>query len=150
MDFPPVVSSSCILSFSFWRVRFSLPSHFPSPNTVAEVYRFCPRIHGTLVYRIDVHACLLILREKSTLYGLILDCTFIDFVEKFPPVRLFHPARLLILVIHQQSLEFMVTFWGKTSIFHKGKTSIFHKFKPLDSHESAVFFKIYLFFYSKV
>ena len=92
----------------------------------------------TLVYRIDVHACLLILREKSTLYGLILDCTFIDFEGKFPPVRLFHPARLLILVIHQQSLEFMVTFWGKTSIFCK--------FKPLDSHESAVSFKMYPFF----
>ena len=54
----------------------------------------------TLVYRIDVHARLLILRKKSTLYGLILDCTFIDFEEKFPPARLFHPARLLILVIH--------------------------------------------------
>ena len=54
----------------------------------------------TLVYWIDVHARLLILREKSTLYGLILDCTFIDFEEKFPPARLFHPARLLILVIY--------------------------------------------------
>ena len=35
--------------FQFWRVRFSLPSHFPSPNTVAEIYRFCPKIHGRFV-----------------------------------------------------------------------------------------------------
>ena len=53
---------------------------------------------STLVYRIDVHARLLILRKKFPLYGLILVCTFIDFEEKFPPARLFHPARLLILV----------------------------------------------------
>ena len=57
-----------------------------------------------------MHARLLILRKKSTLYGLILDCTFIDleekihpvqfidFEEKFPPASLFHPARLLELV----------------------------------------------------
>ena len=43
-------------------------------------------------------ARLLILRKKFPLYGLILVCTFIDFEEKFPPARLFHPARLLILV----------------------------------------------------
>ena len=49
----------------------------------------------TLVYRIDVHARLLILRKKSPLHGLILVCTFIDFEKKFPPVRLFCPARLL-------------------------------------------------------
>ena len=61
---------------------------------------FCKQEVCTLVYRIDVHARLLILRKKSTLYGLILDCTFIDFEEKFPPARLFHPARLLILVIY--------------------------------------------------
>ena len=35
--------------FQFWRVRFSLPSHFPSPNTVAEIYRFCPKIQGRFV-----------------------------------------------------------------------------------------------------
>ena len=52
----------------------------------------------TLVYRIDVHARLLILRKKSPLYGLILVCTFIDFQKKFPPARLFHPARLLVLI----------------------------------------------------
>ena len=35
--------------FQFWRARFSLPSHFPSPNTVAGIYRFCPKIHGRFV-----------------------------------------------------------------------------------------------------
>ena len=49
----------------------------------------------TLVYRIDVHARLLILREKSPLHGLILVCTFIDFEKIFPPARLFCPARLM-------------------------------------------------------
>ena len=39
----------------------------------------------TLVYRIDVHARLLILRKKSPLHSLILVCTFIDFEKKFPP-----------------------------------------------------------------
>ena len=48
----------------------------------------------TLVYRIDLHARLLILRKKSPLHGLILVCTIIDFEEKFPPARLFIPARL--------------------------------------------------------
>ena len=43
----------------------------------------------TLVYRIDVHARLLILRKKSPLHGLIWVCTFIDFEKKFPPARLF-------------------------------------------------------------
>ena len=41
---------------------------------------------------------LLILRKNSPLHGLILVCTFIDFEKKFPPARLFHPARLLVLV----------------------------------------------------
>ena len=50
---------------------------------------------GTLVYRIDVHARLLILREKSPLHGLILVCTFIDFEKKFPPARLLCPTRLM-------------------------------------------------------
>ena len=50
----------------------------------------------TLVYRIDVHARLLILRKKSPLHGLILVCTFIDFEKKLPPARLFHPARLFV------------------------------------------------------
>ena len=53
----------------------------------------------TLVYRIDVHARLLILRRNSPLHGLILVCTFIDFEKKFPPARLFHPARLLVMVL---------------------------------------------------
>ena len=39
---------------------------------------------GTLVYRIDVHARLLILRKNFPLYGLILVCTFIVFEKKFP------------------------------------------------------------------
>ena len=50
------------------------------------------------MYRIDVHARLLILRKKSPLYGLISVCTFIYFEKKFPPARLFHPACLLVLV----------------------------------------------------
>ena len=54
---------------------------------------------STLVCRIDVHARLLILRKKSPLHGLIWVCTFIDFEKKFPPARLFHPARLLVLVL---------------------------------------------------
>ena len=37
-------------------------------------------------------------KKKSPLYGLILVCKFIDFKKKFPPARLFHPARLLVLV----------------------------------------------------
>ena len=49
------------------------------------------------MYRIDVHARLLILRKKSPLQGLILVCTFINFEKKFPPACLFHPARLLLL-----------------------------------------------------
>ena len=37
-------------------------------------------------------------KKKSLLHGPILVCTFIDFEEKFPPARLFHTARLLVLV----------------------------------------------------
>ena len=55
---------------------------------------------STLVYRIVVHARLLILRKKSTLHGLIWVCTFIDFEKTFPPARLFHPARLLVSTIN--------------------------------------------------
>ena len=40
-------------------------------------------------------AHLLILRKNSPLHGLILVCTFIDFEKKFPPARLFCPARLM-------------------------------------------------------
>ena len=54
------------------------------------------QLTGTLVYRIDVHARLLILRKNFPLHSLILVCTFIDFEKKFPPARLFHPARLFI------------------------------------------------------
>ena len=54
----------------------------------------------TLVYRIDVHARLLILTKKSPLHGLILVCMIIDFEEKFPPARLLHTARVLVFVLH--------------------------------------------------
>ena len=55
----------------------------------------------TLVCRINVHARLSILRKKSPLHGLTWVCTFIDFEKKFPPARLFHPARLLVLVQYE-------------------------------------------------
>ena len=57
----------------------------------------CKVIH-TLVYRIDVHARLLILRKNSPLHGLILVCTFIDFEKIFPPARLFilHSSPILV------------------------------------------------------
>ena len=51
--------------------------------------------HSTLVCRIDVNACVLILRKNSPLHGIIWVCTFIDFEKKFPPARLFWPARLM-------------------------------------------------------
>ena len=67
----------------------------------------------TLVYRIDVHARLLILRKKSPLHGLILVCTFIAFEKKVPPARLFHPARLLVLVCSKlvQKVLALCYFW---------------------------------------
>ena len=54
----------------------------------------------TLVYRIDVHARLLILRKNSPLHGLILVCTFIDFEKIFPPARLFYPAQQSYFGLH--------------------------------------------------
>ena len=45
-------------------------------------------ILSTLVYRIDVHARLLILRKNSPLHCLIWVCTFIDF-EKNSPLHLY-------------------------------------------------------------
>ena len=51
--------------------------------------RLSLRKQSTLVYQIEVHARLLILRKKSPLHGLILACTFIDFKKKFPTARLF-------------------------------------------------------------
>ena len=51
----------------------------------------------TLVYRIEVHARLLILNKKFPLHGLILVCTFINFEKFYPPARIFHPACLLML-----------------------------------------------------
>ena len=41
-------------------------------------------LRNTLVYRIDVHARLLILRKNFPLHGLILVCTFNDFEKKIP------------------------------------------------------------------
>ena len=41
------------------------------------------RVH-TVVCQIDVHARLLIMRKKSHLHNLILVCTFIVFVKRFP------------------------------------------------------------------
>ena len=65
---------------------------------------------STLVCQIDVHARLLILRKKSPLHGLILVCTFIDFEKKFPPARLFHPARLLVLVCMYEQTSCKIKF----------------------------------------
>ena len=64
----------------------------------AGVYFHLPRLictlrsdlRVTLVYRIDVHARLLILRKHSptlTPHNLILVCPFIDCEETFPPAR---------------------------------------------------------------
>ena len=58
------------------------------------------KVASTLVYRIDVHARLLNLRKNFPLHGLILVCTFIDFEKRFPIACLFHPALLLVLVLH--------------------------------------------------
>ena len=64
-------------------------------NTFPETYEpTVSALFTTLVYRIDVHARLLILRKNSPLHGLILVCTFIDFEKIFPPARLFRTARL--------------------------------------------------------
>ena len=41
-------------------------------------------LRPTVVYQIDVHARLLILRKNSSLHGLILVCTFIVFELKVP------------------------------------------------------------------
>ena len=42
--------------------------------------------------------CTLVYRKNSPLHGLILVCTFIDFVKKIPPARLLCPARLLFFI----------------------------------------------------
>ena len=55
---------------------------------------------NTLVYRIDVHARLLILRKNSPLHSLILVCMFIDFEKIFPPARLFFPAQQSYFGLH--------------------------------------------------
>ena len=82
---------------------------------------------GTLVYRIDVHARLLILRKKSTLYGLILVCTFINFEKTFLPARLFHPARLLVSTFFHYcyNTEQQMTFIFQSSK-HSSCQIIFH------------------------
>ena len=60
--------------------------------------------------RIDVHARLLILRKKSPLHDLIWVCTFIDFGKKFPPARLFHPARIKLLDRYCTFIDFPENF----------------------------------------
>jgi hypothetical protein len=75
-----------------------------------------------LEYRIDVQAHLLILSKKSPLHGLILVCTFIDFEKKNPPARLFHPARVLVLVLHinqfgEKKSLLHILFWSARLIF---------------------------------
>ena len=73
-------------------------------------------IQLTLVYPIEVHARLLILRKKSTLHGLILVCTFIDFEKTFPPARLlvstiFHCCNFFASETEQQSYNgYLLTF----------------------------------------
>ena len=47
----------------------------------------CIVSHVTLIYRIEVHARLLILIRNSPLHGLILVCTFINFEEFQPPAH---------------------------------------------------------------
>ena len=63
-------------------------------------YKYSYQLCNTLVYRIDVHARLLILRKNSPLHGLILVCTFIDFEKIFPPARLFYPAQQSYFGLH--------------------------------------------------
>ena len=64
----------------------------------------------TLVYRIEVHARLLILRKNSPLHGLILVCTFIDFETIFPPARLFRTARLFGTLEYTEKISLL--WWG--------------------------------------
>ena len=54
---------------------------------------------GTLVYQIDVHARLLILRKKFSLHGLILVCMIIVFEKKIP-LHVYFPAFLLVFALH--------------------------------------------------
>jgi hypothetical protein len=77
----------------------------------------------TLVYRIDVHARLLILRKNYPLHGLILVCTFIDFEKKLPPARLFHPACLLVLD-KENSETIMETLKFRISAFFRASEVI--------------------------
>ena len=89
-----------LLSFIFYT---SIISSFHKSLKNAELWKIWTLPSSThcasLVYRIEVHARLLILRKKSTLQSLILVCTFIDFEKTFPPARIFHPARLLVSTI---------------------------------------------------
>ena len=91
----------------FWQILF-LKKTNPIPNMKLEKYVYSNAAGSAvvwskevqivyrlfLVYRIDVHACLLILRKKSPLHGLIWVCTFIVFLRIFPPARLFRTVRL--------------------------------------------------------
>ena len=54
---------------------------------------------STLVYRIDVHARLLILRKKFPLHGLIWPCTFIVFEKKIP-LHVYFSAFIRVFALH--------------------------------------------------
>ena len=84
---------------------------------------------NTLVYRIDVHARLLILRKNFPLHGLILVCTFIDFEKKFPPARLFHPYfvnsnhQIVKIVQSFSKYAFFLTQLCKYTLFQSKRAS---------------------------
>ena len=90
----------CVLFVNSIWAAYHAPTHHTQHSTL-HLWWVSSTPFSTLVCRIDVHTRLLILRKKSTLHGLILVCTFIDFEKKFPPAHLFHPARLLVLVCSQ-------------------------------------------------
>ena len=77
------------------------------------------------MYQIELHARLLILKKKSPLHGLISVCTFIIFEKFYPPARIFHPARLLVLETFPRCTLFfiVVTFTqAKLMIGNERKT----------------------------
>ena len=79
-------------SLKLYRLKSRLDSfyllfHYHSTTTMYMIKSVHFKKTFTLVYRIDVHARLLILRKKSLLYDLILVCTFINSEEQYPQVR---------------------------------------------------------------
>ena len=96
-----------------WAVPFNLHVKLFYSFAIIEVFnKVVPR--PTLVYRIDVHARLLILRKKSPLHGLILVCTFIDFEKKIHTARLFCPAHLMFF----ENFSTCSFIWSCTSIWY--------------------------------